>query len=417
MRLLETCPVRPGAARLGNPAWSKPVATNPAEITYPASARSGLTIESVEVIPVRVPLPFAYKGSYYRMRNRCTIVTRVRTADGIVGEAYNADEDDGQAAVVSIIRDELAPLLVGEDALAVERCWHKMLPATFDQLRARWFTMQAIACLDSAIWDAVGKALGQPLWRLWGGFRSSIPMIGIGGYYLPEDQAAKGSEIEQEIDFFKGEHGMVGMKFKIGGKPPKEDAARLNRARQHAGDDFLFVVDANQGYTVAEALDFLAAVRSEGIEPRWFEEPTRWHADWRGLRDVRQRGNVAVAGGQSEHSRVGMREMMFAGAIDVSNYDASWGGGPTEWRRVAALALALDVELGHHEEAHIASHLLASVSHGTFAEAFSPARDPIFWTMIENRPPLRDGHLPLPEQPGFGWVLDEAFIERYRADR
>jgi L-alanine-DL-glutamate epimerase-like enolase superfamily enzyme len=377
-----------------------------------------LKIESIETIPIRVPLPFTYKGSYYRMRNRCTIVTRVRTSEGIVGEAYNADEDEPlQAEILSILHEELVPRVVGLDAFATERVWEAMLPATFDQLRPRWYAMQAMACIDTAVWDAVGKALGQPLWRLWGGYRDRIPMIGIGGYYIPTEGAAKGQEIEAEIDFFQGEHGMVGMKFKVGARSPAEDAARLRRARTHAGDDFLFVVDANQGYTVPEALDFLAAVRAEGIEPRWFEEPTRWHADFRGLRDVRYRGNVAVAAGQSEISRVGMREMMVAGAIDVSNYDASWGGGPTEWRRVAALAAAFDVQLGHHEEAHVAAHLLASQPHGTYVEAFSPTRDPIFWQMLENRPALEDGQFPLPPGPGLGWVLDEAFIERHRVDR
>ncbi len=273
--------------------------------------------------------------------------------------------------------------------------------------------MQAMACIDTAVWDAVGKALGQPLWRLWGGYRDRIPMIGIGGYYIPDDGAPRARRSSDEIDFFQGEHGMVGMKFKVGAQRPAEDAARLRRARDHAGDDFLFVVDANQGYTVPEALDFLAAVRAEGIELRWFEEPTRWHADFRGLRDVALlRGNVAVAAGQSEISRVGMREMMVAGAIDVCNYDASWGGGPSEWRRIAALAAAFDVQLGHHEEAQVAAHLLASQPHGTYVEAFSPTRDPIFWQMLENRPALVDGQFPLPAGPGLGWVLDEAFIDR-----
>jgi D-galactarolactone cycloisomerase len=376
-----------------------------------------LTIESVETIPLRVPLPFTYKGSYYRMRNRCTIITRVRTSEGIVGEAYNADEDEPlQSEILSILHQELVPAVVGLDAFATERVWQAMLPATFDQLRPRWYTMQAMACIDTAVWDAVGKAMGQPLWRLWGGYRDRIPMIGIGGYYIPEDDSAKGQEIEREIDFFQSEHGMVGMKFKIGAEPPHVDAARLARARKHAGDDFLFVVDANQGYTVPEALEFLAAVRAEGIAIRWFEEPTRWHADYRGLRDVRLRGNVDVAAGQSEISRVGMREMMAAGAIDVSNYDASWGGGPTEWRRIAAIAASFDVQLGHHEEAQVASHLLASQPHSTFVEAFAPARDPIFWNMIENRPALVDGHFPLSDRPGLGWVLDEAFIAKYRVD-
>lgn len=377
-----------------------------------------LLIESIETIPIRVPLPFTYKGSYYKMRNRCTIITRIRTSEGIVGEAYNADEDEPlQSEILSILRDELVPRVLGLDAFGTERVWEAMLPATFDQLRPRWYAMQAMACIDTAVWDAVGKALGQPLWRLWGGYRDRVPMIGIGGYYIPDDASAKGQEIEREIDFFKETHGMVGMKFKIGAEAPVVDAARLARARRHAGDDFLFVVDANQGYTVPEALEFLDAIRAEGIKIRWFEEPTRWHADFRGLRDIRMRGNVDVAAGQSEISRVGMREMMAAGAIDVCNYDASWGGGPTEWRRIAALASAFDVQLGHHEEAQVASHLLASQPHGTYVEAFAPARDPIFWGMIENRPALVDGHFPLPDRPGLGWVLDEAFIDKYRVDR
>jgi L-alanine-DL-glutamate epimerase-like enolase superfamily enzyme len=60
---------------------------------------------------------------------------------------------------------------------------------------------------------------------------------------------------------------------------------------------------------------------------------------------------------------------------------------------------------------------LASQPHGTFVEAFSPVRDPIFWEMIENRPSLVDGQFPLSDAPGLGWVLDESFIARYRVDR
>jgi D-galactarolactone cycloisomerase len=396
---------------------AKPAVDTPS-VAADVSAQTGLRIVAIETIPIRVPLPFTYAGSYYRMRNRSTIITRVRTSEGIVGEAYNADEDEPiQAQVLSILHEELVPRVIGLDAFGTERVWEAMLPATFDQLRPRWYAMQAIACIDTAVWDAVGKAMGAPLWRLWGGYRDRIPMIGIGGYYVPDGSSVRGREIEEEIDFFRGEHGMVGMKFKVGARPPAEDAARLRRARGHAGDDFLFVVDANQGYTVPEALAFLAEVRKQGIELRWFEEPTRWHSDYRGLRDVRLRGNVNVAAGQSEISRVGMREMMAAGAIDVSNYDASWGGGPTEWRRVAAVASTFDVALGHHEEAQVAAHLLASQPHGTYVEAFSPQRDPIFWQMLANRPKLVDGMFPLPDAPGLGWVLDEDFVARHRVDR
>jgi len=370
-----------------------------------------IRIEAIETIPLSVPLQRLYRGSYYMMRNRCTIITRIRTSEGVIGEAYNADTDEEQAEILAIINKEIAPLLIGQDVMAVERCWASMLRVTFDQLRDRRLPMQAMACVDSAIWDAVGKYSNQPLWRLWGGYRDAIPMIGIGGYYGSSE-----ADLEKELEFFKGEQGMVGMKFKIGGKAPEEDAARLRQARAIVGEDFVFVVDANQGYSVAEALAFLAVLDGD-VPLRWFEEPTRWHADWRGLKAVRLRGNVNVAAGQSEISRVGMRELFVNDAIDVSNFDASWGGGPTEWRRIAALASAFDVELGHHEEAQVASHLLCSVPHGTFVESFSPRRDPIFWNLLANRPSLVDGRFPLSDTPGFGWELDEGFIKTYRVDR
>jgi L-alanine-DL-glutamate epimerase-like enolase superfamily enzyme len=131
---------------------------------------------------------------------------------------------------------------------------------------------------------------------------------------------------------------------------------------------------------------------------------------------VRFKTGVPIAAGQMEITRSGMRDLMVDGAIDVSNFDASWGGGPTEWRRVAQMALSFGVEMAHHEEAQIASHLLASIPHGTYIEAFHPDRDPIFWQMLANRPELEDGMFTLPEGPGFGWELDSDFVQKYRAD-
>lgn len=368
-------------------------------------------IESIETIPLKVELDRVYKGSYYRMPHRATIITRVRTSDGIVGEAYNADSDDEQPEILSIIHEELAPLVVGRSIFSTEACWEAMHPPTRDQLRDRRLTVQAVSAVDTAIWDAVGKAAGQPLYRLWGGFRDAIPMIGIGGYY---EEPGKPS-IEDDVEFFLGE-GMVGMKFKIGGATPEVDAARLRRAVDTAPDGWAFVVDANQGYTVAQAVEFVARA-SEFVKLRWFEEPCHWDNDRLAMRDVRFRTGVPIAAGQSEIGAGAMRDLLVDGAVDVVNFDASWGGGPTEWRRVAALTKVFGVQLGHHEEGHLAAHLLASVPNGTYVEAFRPERDPIFWQMIANRPALVDGDFRLPEGPGLGWVLDEDFIAAHRVDR
>jgi L-alanine-DL-glutamate epimerase-like enolase superfamily enzyme len=104
---------------------------------------------------------------------------------------------------------------------------------------------------------------------------------------------------------------------------------------------------------------------------------------------------------------------MEGGAIDVCNFDASWSGGYTSWRHMAAVAHLYSVELAHHEEPQVAAHLLASQPHGTYLEVFHPDRDPIWWRMIGNRPELRDGKMALPTEPGLGWELDREFIEHY----
>jgi D-galactarolactone cycloisomerase len=364
-----------------------------------------LTISSIETVPIRVPLARTFSGSYYRMTHRSTIVTRVHTQEGVVGEAYAGDEDADLLEIDRIIREEIAPRLIGEDAFAVERCWELARPATFDILRDRRRGLVACACVDSAIWDAVGKALGQPLWRLWGGYRSRLPMIAIGGYYSPD------ASIPAEIAGLR-ELGLAGLKFKVGGLEPEQDAERFRAAREAAGSDFVLCADANQAWTPAQAMRFARLV--EDCDIVWFEEPCRWHNDRRALRDVRFTTGVKVCAGQSEYSAGGCRDLMVEGAIDFCNFDASWSGGPTEWRRVAAMALAFDVRMAHHEEPQVASHLLASIPHGMFVECFHPDRDPIWWNLIANRPPLVDGTIQLSERPGLGWELDADFIEAHR---
>jgi L-alanine-DL-glutamate epimerase-like enolase superfamily enzyme len=273
-------------------------------------------------------------------------------------------------------------------------------------LRDRRLGLVAVAGVDAAIWDAVGKALGIPLWRLWGGFRRRIPLIAIGGYY-----GEPLGTIAEEIAAYK-QLGLAGVKFKVGGRSPAEDAERVATARAAAGDDFVVAIDANQGYSVPEALDLCRRVESLNIE--WFEEPVGWQNDARAMRDVRMRGGVPVCAGQSELSASGCRDLMEMGAIDICNFDASWSGGPTVWRRMAAVATTYDVQVGHHEEPQVSTHLVASQPHGTFAECFHPDRDPFWWNLIANRPELDGGELVLSDEPGFGWSLDADYIERFR---
>ncbi len=364
-----------------------------------------LTITDITVTAVRAPLAREFRGSFYRMTHRATLITRIHTADGILGEAYAGDEDAGLMEIARIVLNEIRPRLVGQDAFATERCWELAYPATYDILRDRRLGLVALAGVDTAIWDAVGKAVGLPLWRLWGGYRREVPLMAIGGYY-----GEPLGPIAEEVAFYK-QAGLAGMKFKVGGAAPAVDAERVAAAREAAGPDFIITVDANQGYAPKDALDF--AWRAESLGIRWFEEPVRWHNDRRDLRDVRMRSRIPVCAGQSEFSPSGCRDLMEAGAIDVCNFDASWSGGPTAWRRCAAVATAFDVEMGHHEEPQVSSHLLASQPHGTYAECFHPDRDPFWWNLVANPPPLVGGKLQLSDRPGLGWDLNTDYIERH----
>jgi D-galactarolactone cycloisomerase len=369
------------------------------------SSGSQMRIEEIETIALRVPLGRVYRGSYYWMTHRSTIVIRVRMSNGIVGEAFVGDEDDKNAAIERVIHTEIFPKIRGENALQVQRVWQLMRPVTFNILRDRRIGLVAMACVDTAIWDAVGKSYAQPLWKVWGGFRNEIPMIWTGGYY--DEPGGIDRELKRAKDA-----GVHGMKFKVGGLSPDEDAERFKAARQAVGDDFVLIADANQGWSPEQAVRFARLVQDSDLF--YFEEPVRWDNDHRGMRDVRYRSGARICAGQSEYSAGGCRDLMVAGAIDFCNFDGSWSGGPTEWLRVAAMALTFDVTMSHHEEAHVGAHLLAAIPNGTFADVMHIERDPIWYGLVANRPVLNGGAITLSERPGLGWELDEDFITKYR---
>ena len=371
--------------------------------------RDALIIERIETLALRAPLGRRFSGSAYSMDNRCTIVTRLTTADGVTSEVYTGDTDAEQALIVGIIHDELAPRIIGRSATDPEGAWRAMEPSTNDILRDRGLALQAIACMDVAIWDVFGRAVGLPIHRLWGSTTDSLPISIIGGYYhLSLDEVR--TMIERYVAL-----GFAGIKFKVGGKTPAEDAARVRAARDAAGPAFAIMVDANQGYDRAQAVEFgrLAA----DLDIRWFEEPCRWTNDRRWMRDVRYQTGIPVCAGQSETTLRGIRDLVMDGAIDVSNFDASWSGGPTVWRKAAGLSAAFGVQLGHHEEPQIAAHLLASVPDHTFVECFDEERDPFFWRLTDMSTRIADGRYRLPDGPGFGIELEADYVDRHIVDR
>jgi D-arabinonate dehydratase len=368
----------------------------------------GMRIHGIEAIAVDIPLTRNFGGSTYEVRKRSTVITRLRTEGGLVSEVYNGDNREHGPEIVRLIHEELAPRIRGLSILEGERIWERLF-ALSHVSRDRKTFMEALACVDCAVWDVLGKALGQSVSALLGGYHDRLPIISIGGYYVEGKTLA---DIGREMEAYRAA-GMAGCKFKVGGLTPDEDARRVDAARKAAGPEFVLAVDANRGWPAQDAIRFARLV--EPLDIRWFEEPCHWYDDAALMARVRQATRIPVTAGQSEITSHGVRRLLDAGAVDLVNVDASECGGVTEWRRAAALCAAAGVDMAHHEESQIARQLLGAVPHGTYAECFAdPERDPVWQRMWANRPKVEAGTFDVGRDPGFGLTLDEAMIKKYR---
>ena len=380
------------------------------QVSAPSAVAGALDarILRIETIPLKVKLDRTAVGSNLKFTHRCAIVTRITTDAGVVGECFNGSDDELQGAIMRVIAEEMTPKLIGRGVMAIDEAWDITRVATEPFLRDRRIAPCAQACVDSALHDAVGKLAGLPLHVLWGSALTEVPVVVLGGYYRDWDEL---KELAEEVTGIKAA-GAAGIKLKVGGRTPQADAARARVVRRAGGDDFVLAVDANQGWTRAEAIEFVG--RAADLNLHWFEEPCKWDNDRADMAAVRAATRVPISAGQSELSRFGCRDLMAAGSIDICNFDASWGGGPTEWRRVAALAQSFNVGVAQHIEPQIGAMLVAGARNGTFAEVLLPWRDPFFDKLIADQKSFHGGKFLLPDQPGWGWSFDADYLDYAR---
>ena len=330
-----------------------------------------MRIKEVRAVALERDLEQVFQGGTYQITNRYTVVTEVVLTTGICGVMFGGDEWRWQKEIVELINGHFNDLLAGKDALNVEQHWDAMFQCKALEkwnrsihvldLANRAVQMQAIAAVDIALWDALGKALHKPVYQLLGGYRDRVPVLAIGGYYAVN----KGEkELAEELRRYQTA-GVSGIKLKVGHLSPKEDADRARFVRQITGPDFVIAFDANQAWTCDQAIEFCHAAHAQNI--RWLEEPVQWQDQLRALAEVRAAGHIPICAGQGEISRFGCRDLMLSGAVDILNVDATIAGGITEWRRIAAMAGMMNVSMGHHEEPQVALHLLASVPHALYS--------------------------------------------------
>ncbi len=376
-----------------------------------------MEITEVKAIPLVRSLPEPFLGGTYRITSRNTLVTEVHTDAGFVGQVFGGDEDKYQQEIATVIETRLAPLLLGEDPRDVEKLWERMFRAdpglenrglhTLD-LANKAVLMQAISAVDIALWDLLGKAFSTPVYKLLGGYRDKVPVIGIGGYY---GKGKGDQDLVAEMEGYRRD-GLAGVKLKVGRAEVQEDIRRVRVVREALGNDFVIACDANQAWTPDQAIRF--ARLAEDLNVRWLEEPVQWYDQLRGLRLVRQKTAIPVVAGQGEISRFGCRDLILNEAVDILNVDVTLSGGITEWRRIAAMASMFNIGMAHHEEPQVAVHLLASVPHALYVEIFpDPKRDPMWFELPLRQPPIKDGYIDVPQRPGLGIELNPEVIKKY----
>jgi L-alanine-DL-glutamate epimerase-like enolase superfamily enzyme len=359
-----------------------------------------MKIASVTVDVLKVPLEQPYFAAGKHITSYWHVLARVRTKDGIEGFGYVVLLNDSLVRPLADATRELGQLLVGMELFAPEKAW-----AALDRA-AEWIgpggmVSYALAPLDIAIWDAMGKAAGQPLYRLLGGFSDRVPTYASDGlwYSLSLEELAASAQRHRE-------NGFSALKLRIGHEAtPAGEVARVRAVREAVGDDMHIMVDATESWDVNHALACGRALQDAGIH--WLEDPVN-HRDLAGLQRMTSLLDVPIATGEHLYTLSEFANLIDARAAGVVIIDLARIGGITSWRHVASLAQAHDVRVCGHVIPEVHVHLLAAVPNGYLAE-YVPRSERI----LEAMPTIKDGKLVAPDRPGLGLALDQEAVRRF----
>jgi L-alanine-DL-glutamate epimerase-like enolase superfamily enzyme len=260
----------------------------------------------------------------------------------------------------------------------------------------------ALAPLDIATWDAAGKTLGQPLYRLLGGYRDRLPTYASDGlwYSLSPEELAESARRHVASGF-----GAV--KLRLGKEAtPELEARRVQAVREAVGPHVKIMVDATESWSFVEARRAGRVLQEAGIA--WLEDPVH-HLDVAGLAELRRQLEVPVAAGEHLYHLDAFRTLLEARAVDVVILDLARVGGITPWRKIAALAHAHRTPVCGHVVPEIQVHLLAAVPNGHMVEYVPRSAD-----LLTTMPRVENGELVAPDAPGLGLALDETALRRHR---
>ncbi len=333
------------------------------------------------------------------LTSRKVTIVEVFTNEGITGVSIV-----GGTATAMYAEGPLKDVICGEDPFDIEKIWQKMY-MSWRKPVAKGDLFRAISAIDIALWDIMGKTVDKPVWKILGGFRDKVRAHASGGYYV-EGEGIK--ELVEEMCSYVS-MGYTAVKMRIGRISLKEDIKRVKAVREAIGDEIDLILDANNGFTSAEAKRFIKSM--EQFNPLWFEEPVH-PDDIRGHQEIRAATWVPLASGESEFTRWGCRELIENGAVDILQADVGIAGGFTESRKIAAMADAHHIYIVPHGTLHIKVHLVASVPNG-LTVAILPRLDTHINEVAGFRFEVKDGYINVPQGPGLGIELDKKVIDKW----
>jgi L-alanine-DL-glutamate epimerase-like enolase superfamily enzyme len=326
------------------------------------------------------------------------VLTEVRTAGGVLGVGYAfAFRREDAVALAGLARD-LGTRLLGCDALAVKANWLYMW-RTVAFLGQAGAASAAIAAIDIALWDILGKRAGLPLYRLLGAARESIPTYGSGGS-LAVDTAELVREMES---FIAAGHRAVKLKL---GRGRGADIERVGAVRHALGDAARIIVDGNQQWTGKEALAMADALAP--LEPWWLEEPML-ATNMEAYADVRAASRVPIATGETNFGARDFDRLLELRGADILMPNLQRVGGITPWCTIAAASALRDVPIASHVFTEINAHLLCAIPNALVLEMV-----PWWPRLFVERLTIEDGCVRPPQDAGLGLTLDPGVLAKHR---
>jgi L-alanine-DL-glutamate epimerase-like enolase superfamily enzyme len=355
-----------------------------------------MKIETVTVDACRLPPSSPWEDATNKVRGLELVVVEVRTDTGLSGTGISYTVDIGGTAIRALIEDYLANLVIGLDPLDYERIWNKMHRQS--RRLGLGVNSMAMAAIDIAVWDLIGKHHNQPLYKLLGGARDSIPA------YISEINLSSTDTLDdllRRVDDYIA-RGFHTVKIKIGREDLDEDIERIRCVQERLGRGSRLLVDLNQKWSASEAL--VKVSRLDGLNLGWIEEPLLYH-DVEGHAALKRAVRTPIALGESLYSRQQVLQYLRADAVDYVQADVAFVGGITEWHKIAHLAHAFGKPVAPHFMMELSLQLLCGVQNSFMLE------DVVGGSLTELgllQEPIRvkDGVGIPSDRPGHGLVLD-----------